>query len=397
MQRINKYLIALYLFLCPIELALNIIFGSTTKYVGVLLLLAWGATLIYDEHERQTDITNYVISVFIWLAYCLLSLIWCEISSYTTEYLTTYLQMGLFVFICTYKVWKQNEINIFIDAYCLGSICMALAMLFLGGNEFSGRGTVTILGKFCDSNQVAANIVPGVLVSYFKLFEKRNKTTKQIAYMSGFLLTTYAVLLSSSRGGLVAILVGISVISIIQSRKHSFRFGLFLILVAVASLVVGLLPIAARQRLFNFSSYTDEYAHGGSRLTLWSYLFETFDAQWIIGHGVGSTITFFTAKLGYDCGVHNTFVLVLYEVGIIGFVFFIYPYIGMIIYHFKRKNAVHTVLLICAMISSFFLDALNLRYLWNGLIICIIQFSFDANSGQNNNLKQNRYIKHSFP
>ncbi len=394
MQPINKYLVMLYIFVCPVELALNIIFGSTTKYIGILLFIVWFGFFIYNEHDRKTKITNYVISVFIWLVYCLISLLWGETSSYTTEYLTTYIQMGLLVFICTYKEWKQSDIDLVIQAYCMGSIIMALAMIFFGGNEFSGRGTVTILGKFCDSNQVAANIVPGVLISYYLVFANFEKDRKRYVYIIGFLLTSYTILLTSSRGGLIALFVGLSIITFIQKKKQLFRFGLFFSLICLSFLIINLVPESARLRLFNFASYTDEYASGGSRLTLWSYLFEGFDAQWLIGHGVGSTIAFFIDKLGYDCGVHNTFVLVLYEVGIIGFSFFIYPYIGMIVFHVQRKNPVPVALIICAMISSFFLDALNLRYLWNGLIICLMQYNIATNNDVNDvQLKKYKYIQ----
>ena len=393
MREIKKYLVILYMFLCPAEIALNIIFKSTTKYVGMLVLGAWLATIIYEDRDGRTNISKQVISTFIWLIYCLVSLAWGTESSYTTEYITTYLQMGLLLFICTSETWNQHESEIFIQVYLYGSIMTAVAMNFFGGNEFSGRGTIEILGKYCDSNQVAANIVPAVLISYYKAFKENEYLQKRVFYIAVFLFTTYAVLMTSSRGGLVAIIIGIAVITTIQIRGQQLAIGQFLPIIAIAVITLQFLPLSTRQRLFNFSSYTDEYAYGGSRLTLWAYLFDDFDAQWLIGHGVGSTIPCFISKLGYESGVHNTFLLVLYEVGFVGFAFFIYPYISMIVYHYLHKNVIPCVLIIAAMVSSFFLDALNLRYLWNALIIGVVLYNIDDNGKVNNMCKAHKYLK----
>ena len=140
---------------------------------------------------------------------------------------------------------------------------------------------------------------------------------------------------------------------------------------------ISLLPEGTSERLLGFSTYTDKYDNGQSRLTLWKDMFDDFDAQWFIGHGVGSSITFFQMLKGTLQGVHNTFLLVLYEVGIIGFCFWLFPYIAMLFYNISRRNHVIAGVLIAALLSSFFLDALIVRYIWNALILSIMKYELE--------------------
>lgn len=376
MRTIEKHLIILYFFICPLEMALNIIFGSTTKYVGLLILMVWAMSIINDIELGKTEISTSVVAMIVWLIYCYFSTLWGIRSSYTKEYLTTYLLMGIFLIVCTYQIWEAGEINSFILAYCCGSLLMALLVIFAGSTEFNGRETIRILNRYCDPNQVAANILPGALISFYRLQEEK-RTLIQCLSVVCFLFCTFAVLITGSRGGLLGYIS--SMVTIILVRTVSGKLKIrSLVLLIFFYIVMGVgLPDTTVRRLFEFSSYTEEYAQGGNRLTLWSILLKDFDAQWIVGHGVGSTIITYIRTTGGVHGVHNTFLLVIYEVGVIGFILFIFPYVSELIYHIKRENDVYVALVIGALVCSFFLDALNLRYLWNSLMICIMKRSYD--------------------
>lgn len=377
MQVLLKLLITLYFFLCPAEMALNVIFGSTAKYVGMAIFGVWGLSVFAYGRDALIKLTKHNTTLLLWLFYCVMSLAWADTSSRTNVYLTTYIQMGALFFICTQGNWTKKEINLYLTAYYFGSIIMAAATLFFGDSEFSGRGTITVLGRFCDPNQVAANILPGVFISFNQLVKKSKKNSSKALHLLAIAVTAFAVFYTGSRGGLVSLLIGMFLLVTINliSGTLQIRYGILIALVGIIAIMQ--LPKETSSRLLEFDSYTETYSNGGNRLTIWASMLKDFDAQWFVGHGVGSTISYFYQIYGELKGVHNTFLLVLYEVGFVGLFFFLFPFASLGVYHFCRRNALYAAVLAGALAGSFFLDALNLRYIWNALMLCTMYYNYE--------------------
>ena len=376
MRTLEKYLIVAYFFLCPLEIALNIVFTSTTKYIGVLMIAVYLMKLLYGM-DLKLNITRHVGSLLLWIASCALTFIWGSVSTKTYGYMITYLEMSVMVIICTYEKWSSDEISLFTATYCIGSVVTAGAVILLGGAKFYGRETIEIFGQYCDPNQLAANIVPGTVILIHYLTSTKTKFFVRLISLPALLLSVYAVLITASRGGLLSILAALVVVILSKLSSHEIKISSGILIFMIGAIALHFLPQVASERLLKFDTYTDTYASGRSRLTIWGGLLSDFDTTWIIGHGVGSTISYFQMLYGKILGVHNTFLLVLYEVGIVGFVLFIYPYVSLIIYHFKEKNTEIVSLIVGALVSSFFLDSLNLRYLWNGLILGIMLYNIN--------------------
>ncbi|MBR0513983.1 MAG: O-antigen ligase family protein [Clostridia bacterium] len=378
MNAIKKLLTVLYFFVCPCELVLNVMLVSSTKYVGLLILIFWAIESIYNWNYSSIRLTASTISLLIWLAICILCLAWGDSSSETSGYLTTYLEMGLLVIVLTQTDWSERDVNHFLLAYFLGSICLTILFFIFGETRYTVRATIVFMGREIDPNQVAANIVPGAVISLGYIINKNLKMPYRIISAAAFLLTVYTTFLTGSRGGLVSLAAGMLFVYFPQLKELDIKKVLVLcVSIVLVWYSISLLPEGTSERLLGFSTYTDKYDNGQSRLTLWKDMFDDFDAQWFIGHGVGSSITFFQMLKGTLQGVHNTFLLVLYEVGIIGFCFWLFPYIAMLFYNISRRNHVIAGVLIAALLSSFFLDALIVRYIWNALILSIMKYDCD--------------------
>lgn len=378
MRIVEKYLIILYFFICPLEMALNIIFGSTTKYVGMLILAIWGMDYTF-QGGKDVAINPQIKAIVLWLTICVVSsLMWGTHSNYTIEYITTYLQMGLFLFICQEEKWSSGEINAFIFSYWLGSLIVAFLVIFFGDAKYNGRETILLFGRYCDPNQIAANIIPGACISFWTISKNDSRLSFSIICFGALVATSYSVLLTGSRGGLLGLLAVIGLIIITGIAKQEIKFQYVVIVALIIFIIIYKNPSLLNMRAFDFDSYVDTYSNGGNRITIWKTLLKSFDAKWLVGHGVGSSIAYFYAIYQHAVSVHNTFLLVLYETGIVGFIFFIYPFLSMILYHWKRGNSIFMALIIAAMICSFFLDALNLRYIWNGLLLAIMKYNAES-------------------
>ncbi len=376
MRTIEKYLIALYFFICPFEIALHLVVPSSTKYVGLMILLVEACILISKKREAIVSLSFSSISILLWALYCVISLFWTSLNNYTYEYITTYVLMSILLIVTTLELWDLDTINIYRKAYLLGSFLMAITTVFFGGGSYSDRETIVIFGKECDPNQVAANILPGIVFFLDIALDKKKNEMLNLCGYAGAIFCIYSVFLTGSRGGFVALAVSIIAVLIIAKRNNRL-----LVIHIIFTILIGLIGFSYlfRQqewRVLDFGHYTSTYANGSGRTVIWKALLKSFDHKWILGHGVGSSISYFQDIYGRLVAVHNTFLLVLYEVGFLGFGIYISSYLYMAIYH--RRNEVLFSILLGSLISAFFLDALNLRYIWNSLILCIMQYNIES-------------------
>ena len=88
MRRLEKTAIALYFLLCPLEMFLNVLFTSSTKYVGIIILGIWICNIIYNATDSKLFYTKYTVSLSIWIIYfVIVTLTIGVISEITFEYL----------------------------------------------------------------------------------------------------------------------------------------------------------------------------------------------------------------------------------------------------------------------------------------------------------------------
>lgn len=122
------------------------------------------------------------------------------------------------------------------------------------------------------------------------------------------------------------------------------------------------LPAASLARMLAF----DEYSEGSGRTVKWTLALErVLRERPIFGWGWGG-YSFVGSVL------HNTFLTILCDGGIVGLLLFITP-IGKLSYRLTtRKYQLGLMVLLTGIVSAFFLDAINKRFFWNTLIIAVM-------------------------
>lgn len=393
MRTIEKYLIALYFFISPAEIALHLLVTSSTKYVGLAILIIETCILLTKGRKAEIGFSASTISIILWCVYCVLSLAWVSLNEYTYEYLSTYLLMSALLIVTTFELWDSGTVKLYLYTYLFGSLLMAIISILFAGGKYLDRDTIVILGRECDPNQVAANIIPGIVIFLDVALKKHKSILINICCYVGTAVCVYSVFNTGSRGGFVALLFGIIAVIIIGKVNRVISVKQIIIAVIIGIAVYSYFFLQQDWRVLDFGSYTGTYANGSGRTVIWKALLKSFDVNWIWGHGVGSSISYFKNEFGKAVAVHNTFLLVLYEVGVLGFSIFAFSFVNMAYYH--RKNGALFSIIIGSMISSIFLDALNQRYLWNSLMICILQYNANSNSQslKASNRSECRYFK----
>jgi O-antigen ligase len=142
-------------------------------------------------------------------------------------------------------------------------------------------------------------------------------------FCRGFVpLGVLALALTGSRGGMVAGTIGLLVVPLTMTRLTPGKFAAALVLVAVSGgLAVAYTPESVIERLASTRSQVQRGELGG-RMTIWRAGAEAFVERPITGYGAGAFAPAVRRILGYPRVSHNSYLTVLVEQGLVGFVLY---------------------------------------------------------------------------
>ena len=129
------------------------------------------------------------------------------------------------------------------------------------------------------------------------------------------------------------------------------------------------MPTDIYYRLFEVSTYEG----GSERTEIWGNAFELMRSNilfYLFGAGWGS----YYGYNGYYVVMHNTFISMLCDTGIIGLLLFYSPIVKATRYLYKEKCILPLLLLVAGFVPSFFLEAINKRFFWNAVMFTLMYY-----------------------
>lgn len=380
MRKIALWMTYLYFFICPLEFILNRWFGSSVKYVA-LVAAAFILMFFIGTPKQHIKIGSMQICIILWAVFEAASFLWTIQSSRTLDILVTYLMMAVLVFALSIFPFEEKELDGIFVAYTLGALVVSVSLFIFGkmdeGSIYSGRLTLQVLGAYQDPNDLAASLLAPAFYSLYRAFKKGPRTIiPNIIFAAAFAALSIAVLATGSRGGLVAYALALLVFLFINSSKTSRIIIVIAIpfILSISYLVLrSLLDYYTFIRLFNFN----DYVGGNGRIALWLSALSQIIYHPFLGQGVSSHVGFFVEERGTALAMHNSFLAILFEVGIVGLLLFLWPSVKSFCYAAKMKNGMICAVIASCMLAAFFLDALLVRYLWNAIIIGIVYYNIN--------------------
>lgn len=254
-----------------------------------------------------------------------------EETIYTFSYFIVYLIFRISLFFLDFKQYKN-----FIIIIVLSSIVFITNIYYLVFFKFQ---LISVDGRI-SYNLIHPNLLSSIilifisLVIYLALIEyfKNKISTKTIFYTILILLYSFLIFMTSSRGGMLGLIFGIFIITIILihiNYKINFKKS-FLLSILILSLLLALvfifLPEQFERLLGIFQK--ENLLSLGSRLHIWSVAFKSFLNAPILGNGpgvcnyIGSSLCDFTMV-----DAHNFLLEKLSNLGIVGTVIYLLPLI----------------------------------------------------------------------
>jgi O-antigen ligase len=207
-----------------------------------------------------------------------------------------------------------------LQAYVLGSyVCIASTVSNYLSGTTAAQWEVRYSATGVNAVDLALLLLLGIPLAWhlFLITDERKNRILKIINIAYIPLAVFAVFLTASRTSLFAIVPAIIFI-LWPKRLNAGRVMIVLVFLAVSLFIIwSILPAQVFERLATtFSSIGS--ADIGGRVSLWGKTIAVFLEHPIIGSGSG------TLKMAIGTWAHQTFLSVLAETGLIGFLLFIF-------------------------------------------------------------------------
>lgn len=375
-ERIILFLLEIYIFLSFFETYLTPFIGNSTRYY---LLGVIGVCLFFNGFKIALNFCS--ATVLIWLILKIISLSWSSmVNRDVSNHLLSQLGMVAFVLVISSRVYSEGFMKRILKALLLNSFLFGILSIIFAGyyidERFVARQVLTLFGQQNDPNNCCAFLGIGIaLGGYSVLCEREHRLFSLIVILTN----SYAVVLSGSRGGFLFLIAIALILLLLPDQTRAFSVAQFLrkmiLLIVIMTIAVYLLeqfvPSASLERVIAF----EEYQGASGRIDKWSIAVELISERPILGWGWGGYII-----EGINA-VHNTYLTVMCDIGIVGFILFLIPWIYLISNAFRLRSLLTIMLLLCGLFPSISIDSINKRYFWNSLIVALMLIQYYQRSG----------------
>jgi O-antigen ligase len=319
---------------------------SVAKLLGLALVARWLIEVAYPNPARRLKsfARRYpVMAAFLVasLVYSVVSAIWApspsEVFSNVARYaLDTVLLATIFAAARTREAlrWIATAIA------CGGAATVAL-LLVAGRSIDASR----LSDSGIDPNELAMTLVASILFGCLLAIQSHSRLAR-LGFAGVVLLNFYGLLLTNSRGGLLAMIVALFTWVVVGGRWRSrLAFAAIIALVSAVAYIAVVAPEPQRARVegvLGIGSHPVDRG-GAGRTSIWAVGMRAFEARPLQGFGYGNYREVSPHYLLSEPGLvesryilhplvaHNTYLQSLVEVGIAGSVLFFAPIAGALV------------------------------------------------------------------
>ena len=384
MTSFSRTVLCIYFALSIFEPYINGMLGSVTKYYIFFTMLV----LLYQYHWKLYP-TKASKAFAVWLIYKIISLAWSQ--DYATPRLHFISQIGMVMFLFVLFSYDYDEdtldwieITYWLSCAAIGLLSMFFSRSYLG--TVVSRQVLVIAGVEVDPNNQAALLMVGICVSLVNLFFRKRWRLPSVLIL---LINTYGCFLTGSRAAIATILIAVLFCVMLPGEKKKIsaivgRVILVVLFFTAALYLAQRLNATIYNRLFNLQGY----AGGSGRSQQWANVWRLYTSNILsvffgVGWGTSTIYTGAYAQNGTSLGVHNTFLTMLCDVGLIGTLVFLAPIFVMASRLIRKRIHFPVMLLVIQFVPAFFIDAINKRFFWNAIFLLgMYYYHFIRNSGE---------------
>lgn len=364
----STWLLALYLFCAPLDF-IQVIPGVSLMRFLIFLPLA-GCFLRIKGMRIYLD--RYFVILLLYVFMLIVTILYSYDSSISIQRTISVGQNIAVILVLSMFSYNKKEIFTIKKAMVYSGWLTLLLMHFYSDTSLmEGRMTIAVNGAFQDPNYLCGFLIFSIVYYYEEFIQKKNK----ISFVKMCIFLVF-VLLTGSRGGLLAIFGSILLYTFIWMKDNRIKlssiiklFSLILLISIFFNITIDMLPESVGQRYD--TSYTVNDA-GGSRVGIWENALNSYEQlpvfNKLFGTGAG-TIGYIFIHGGVS---HNIWIESLLEIGIIGTCVLFTLYFLFFTKSYKSKEYVVSASFIGYMVMAMFLSLYSYKPIWNILLLIMI-------------------------
>jgi O-antigen ligase len=287
--------------------ASNLLLISGVPLYFFIMIVA-SLLVVAIKKERIFQIKKQELFILIFMFWLLVPVVNAQyVALSMLQYYYYFIAFYLFFFVQRICL-NKNYWFLLVNALLLGGVITSLLMLV--------NWNIILQGDRVNLNNINANYLAYGLVTLLPLLyiminiKKANKI-----YYGMLILFTMAIFLTGSRGALSSLLIFYFLFSV---KKPIFGFGIFIVILSSFAILLGFydnLPTYWQARFDFHNVDNNEIDWTSGRDQTWAFALKTINENFLLGIGPNN----FGEISGFSIGVHNVFLSLLVETGIIGF------------------------------------------------------------------------------
>lgn len=349
--------------------------GSALRYIALFPIFSW---LLISRQVKFNKICKLQLILTI---YMLLT------SLFTVDYnatITRTISNGMFfVLLMTFSSVElnENEGNKLKKALVMSSRLSIMLLLWFGTLQ---EGRLVLHNEIIieDANYINAYLLFGIVNAEINIISKNVKIFKRVLYCIEFLIYVYITLCTGSRSGLLMIFVSVIIAFVFSKNKNGNRSMSFLSkLISISFIVIILynvvLTYVPTDVLTRFSIDSLLQSNGTNRYVIWKNGLTIYKKsgifRQIFGYGAGTIIKVFLTKGYRPIVMHQIYLEILVEDGIIGLIIYLTFLAYVIAFCIKKHDIFCLSIIIGLMVFGCAASIYAFKPYWNILLyLCAV-------------------------
>jgi len=309
--------------------------GTFTRFIGFGAIAVAGIYILIKQNIKEPPLMLILMILFV--VWSFLTWFWSINQGATISRTITNVQLLVMVWLIWEICDNRKEIYSIMQAYVLGAYVSIIDMIstFLT----SPAGGIRIAATGFDQNELAATLAIGIPIAWY-LFLRNQKGVLSWVNMAYILFALFGIILTASRGGLLIAAMALFIIPLTLFDLHKRARYIIIVFLAVVSFSSLLyLPEVypkLEENVERLKGTPGEIREGtmANRRVIWNAGIQVYKDNPILGVGAHG-YRFAVQGFGVDpsTGVrvdyfhfarapHNTYLSVLVDTGLIGFLLF---------------------------------------------------------------------------
>lgn len=375
-REIKKWMPLLLVLCLPLSWAASAI-GSVYRWITLIL---FGYYLIKSRAKIKIDKSSksVLISMCILVSYSVLSMMWGKFLDESLKSAFSFLLMFIVAIIFSSYNYGEKTLSNKLDQLWI-IVGIISAILFVFGErakigEYGSRTSLKILGTNTDPNEFAGLFAITLAVNIYYIFN--SKGAKRNISIMAMIAGIYSVLLSGSRGAMIACIISLFLTVLFCTRVSPIKFFSFLVVSVLIGIVFVkyLLPLVPADVIARMDLRMLLADGGGGRSVLWKNGIEQYlnsnIFRILFGYGANGLLIF--GERGVTGAMHNYYLQVLTNFGLVGLCLY-FNLLWNVLRKFWKDNRKYMPALIAMMVLSATLTTTpNYKPLWILLMTAMI-------------------------